>query len=66
MHVPKGKISKLDKKDKECIFIAYKDGVKIYKLWNPVTRKLVYSQNVIFKEVGETSMNEDESRGEDP
>jgi hypothetical protein len=43
MHVPKEKMSKLDNKEEKCIFVGYKDGIKCYKLWNPVTRKIVYS-----------------------
>ena len=41
MHVPKEKRSKLDNKDKKCIFVGYKDGIKDYKLWNLVTSKIV-------------------------
>ena len=40
-HVPKEKRTKLDSKYKKCIFIGYKDGLKGYKIWNPVTRKIV-------------------------
>ena len=43
VHVPKEKRSKLDNKSERCIFIGYKDGLKGYKLWNPETRKVVYS-----------------------
>ena len=43
MHVPKEKRRKLDNKAEKCIFVGYKDGIKGYKLWNPVTRKIVYS-----------------------
>ena len=43
MHVPKEKHSKMDNKAEKCIFVSYKDGIKGYKLWNIVTRKLVYS-----------------------
>ena len=43
MHAPKEKRSKLDNKAEKCIFIGYKDGIKEYKLWNPITRKVVYS-----------------------
>jgi hypothetical protein len=43
VHVPKENMSKLDKKAKKCIFIGYKDGLKGYKLWNPETKKVVYS-----------------------
>jgi hypothetical protein len=43
VHVPKENKSKLDKKDGKCIYIGYKDGLKGYKLWNPETKKVVYS-----------------------
>ena len=66
LHVPKEKRSKLDSKYKKCILIGYKYGLKGYKLWNPMTRKIVYSQDVIFKEIGDTFRNEGESRGEEP
>jgi hypothetical protein len=42
VHVPKENKSKLDKKDGNCIFIGYKDGLKGYKIWNPETKKVVY------------------------
>jgi len=41
VHVPKEKRTKLDSKYEKCIFIGYKDGLKGYKFWNPVTRKVV-------------------------
>jgi hypothetical protein len=40
VHVPKENRSKLDNKVEKCIFIGYKDGIKGYKLWNPVTKNL--------------------------
>jgi hypothetical protein len=51
VHVPKENMSKLDKKDEKCIFIGYKDGLKGYKLWNPETKKVVYSRDVVFREM---------------
>jgi hypothetical protein len=51
VHVPKKNMSKLDKKAKKCIFIGYKDGLKGYKIWNPKTKKLVYSRDVVFIEM---------------
>ena len=62
MHVPKENKRKLDNKAKKCIFLGYKDGIKSYKLWNHVTRKIVYNRDVVFKEVNNTSRNEDESK----
>eukprot|EP00253_Pinus_taeda_P031665 PITA_31665 len=51
VHVPKERRTKLDSKSKKCIFIGYKDGLKGYKLWKPVIRKVVYNQDVVFIEV---------------
>ena len=51
VHAPKDKRTKLDSKLERCIFIGYKDGLKGYKLWNSETRKVVYSRDVVFREV---------------
>jgi hypothetical protein len=51
VHVPKENRIKLDKKVEKCIFIGYKYGVKGYNLWNPETKKTVYSRDVVFREV---------------
>ena len=49
VHVPKEKRIKLDNESERCIFIGYKDGLKGYKLWNPETRKVVYSGDVVLE-----------------
>ena len=41
-HVPKEKRSKLENKVVKCIFIRYNAGVKGYKLWDPVTSKVLF------------------------
>jgi hypothetical protein len=51
VHVPKENRSKMDKKAEKCIFIGYKDGLKGYNLWNPETKKVLYSQDVVFREM---------------
>eukprot|EP00253_Pinus_taeda_P032730 PITA_32730 len=58
VHVPKEKRTKLDSKSEKCIFIGYKDGLKGYKLWNPVTSKAVYNQDVVFREVKDVIKHE--------
>jgi hypothetical protein len=54
-HVPKEKKRNLDKKVVKCVFIGYKDGMKAYKLWDPTSRKIMYSRDVVFEEVNGTS-----------
>ena len=58
VHVPKENRSKLDNKVEKCIFIGYKDGVKGYKIWNPENKKIVYSRDVVFREVKDVSKQE--------
>lgn len=58
VHILKEKRSKLDNKSEKCIFIGYKNGVKGYNLWNPMTRTTIYSRDVIFREFRRTSENE--------
>ena len=58
VHVPKEKRTKLDNKSERCIFIGYKDGLEGYKLWNPETRKVVYSRDVVFREVKDVVKHE--------
>ena len=58
VHVPKEKRTKLDNKSERCIFIGYKDGLKGYKLWNLETRKVVYSRDVVFREVKDVVKHE--------
>ena len=40
------------------IINLYKDGLKGYKLWNPETRKVVYSRDVVFREVKDVVTHE--------
>ena len=48
----------MDSKFEKCIFIGHKDGLKGYKVWNPVTQKVVYSRDVMFKEVKDVIKHE--------
>jgi hypothetical protein len=51
VHVPKENESKLDNNVEKCIFIGYKYVLKGYKIWIPETKKIVYSQDVVFREM---------------
>jgi hypothetical protein len=66
VHVPKENRSKMDKKVEKCIFIGYKDGVKGYKLWNLETKNIVYSWDVMFRDVKDVSKQEFLPRKEEP
>ena len=48
----------MDSKSQKCIFIGYKDGLKGCKLLNPVTRKVVHNQDVVFREVKDVVQHE--------
>ncbi|KAE8680841.1 pentatricopeptide repeat-containing protein [Hibiscus syriacus] len=50
VHVPADERSKLDAKSKECIFLGYNKGVKGFKFWDPVAKKVVISRDVVFDE----------------
>ena len=64
VHVPKENRSKLDNKDEKCIFISYKYGMKGYNLWKQETKKTIYSQDIVFREVKYVPKQEFQSRQE--
>lgn len=41
---------KLDDKGEKCIFLGVSDLSKAYKLYNPITKMIVVSRDVIFDE----------------
>ncbi|KAL6322426.1 hypothetical protein AAG906_008081 [Vitis piasezkii] len=48
-HVPT-KRKKLDDKGEKCVFLGVSEASKAYKLFNPLTKKIVTSRDVIFYE----------------
>jgi hypothetical protein len=49
-HIPDEKRRKLDPKATEGIMVGYGDSSKVYKIWDPVTRKIITSRDVVFEE----------------
>ena len=49
-HIPSELKIKLDKKSEHFIFIGYSEQHKAYKLYNPVSKKVVVSRDVKFIE----------------
>ena len=50
VHIPKDERSKLDVKAKPCIFLGYGHEEFGYRLWDPLSRKIVRSRDVVFLE----------------
>ena len=49
-HVPDELRMKLDKKGPKFIFVGYSEDTKAYKLYDPITRKVIISRDVQFFE----------------
>ncbi|GKV20688.1 hypothetical protein SLEP1_g30775 [Rubroshorea leprosula] len=62
-HVPDQKRSKLDDKGEKCIFLGVSDRSKTYRIYNPLTKKVIISSDVVFDEASTCSWIE-KSRGQ--
>ncbi|OMO99220.1 hypothetical protein CCACVL1_03887 [Corchorus capsularis] len=49
-HVPDQKRKKLDDKGEKCVLLGVSEESKAYKLYNPTTKKLIISRDVVFNE----------------
>lgn len=48
--IPLQKLQKLDEKSEKCVFMGHYPESKAYKLFNPITSKVIVSRDVIFHE----------------
>ena len=58
--IPDARKTKLDDKSEKCIFIGYGDRRMGYKLYNPITKKVIMSRDVIFEEDKTWQWNDDQ------
>lgn len=49
-HIPDQKRSKLDSKSKKCVLLGVSDESKAYRLYDPATKKIIISNDVLFEE----------------
>ncbi|KAL8103772.1 hypothetical protein AgCh_028101 [Apium graveolens] len=61
-HIPDQKRKKLDDKGEKCIFTGYDKRSKAYRLYNPLTKKLIISRDVEFDEPDYWRWSEDERK----
>ena len=57
-HIPDEKRKKLVDKAEKCVFVGVSETSKAYKLFNPLTKKIVTSRDVIFDEDNTWDWNE--------
>lgn len=48
--IPSHKLQKLDEKSEKCIFVGYSCESKAYRLYNPVSCRIIISYDVVFHE----------------
>ena len=52
VHIPSEKRQKLDPKSVKCVLVGYEEdaGTRVYRLYNPITKKVILSRDVIIDE----------------
>ncbi|RVW41754.1 Retrovirus-related Pol polyprotein from transposon TNT 1-94 [Vitis vinifera] len=64
VHVPDNKRKKLDDKSFQCVLLGVSEESKAYRFYDPVSKKIVVSRDVVFEEDNNEEGSEDE-QGED-
>lgn len=59
VHVPGELRRKLDPKAVACILVGYCETSKAYRMWNPVTKRIIISRDVSFSEKDQWVINAD-------
>jgi len=59
VHVPYEKRTKLDSRSTKCVLLGVSEETKGYRMFNPLTKKLIISRDVIFEENATWNWTED-------
>lgn len=66
VHVPKDERTKFDSKANKCIHVGYCETQKGFRLWDPATRKVKISREVLFNEERFCSISKESSFSDPP
>jgi len=61
-HVPDQTRRKLDDKSQKCVLLGVSDESKAYKLFNPITKKVIVSRDVVFEEEKSWNWSDDSEK----
>ena len=50
IHIPNSKKQKLDDKSFKCVLLNLNEESKAYRLYDPVSKKVIISRNIVFEE----------------
>ncbi|KAA0058989.1 integrase [Cucumis melo var. makuwa] len=65
-YIPNQLRGKLNDKSEKCIMVGYSENSKAYRLYNPVSRKIIISRDVIFNEDESWNWNDDVDEAKSP
>lgn len=65
VHIPEEQRTKLDFKSKRCVFLGYGEHQFDFRLWDPVTQKVICSKDVIFNEKSFSGLHNQNSTSAD-
>jgi hypothetical protein len=50
VHIPDSKKTKLDNKSISCVLLGVSEESKAYKMYDPISQKIIVSRDVVFEE----------------
>ncbi|TXG53600.1 hypothetical protein EZV62_018856 [Acer yangbiense] len=59
VHIPDKKRIKLDEKSLKCVLLGVSEELNVYRLYDPVSRKIIVSRDVVFEEDRSWDWDED-------